>query len=81
MATRETGQRVNNRAALDLLKRYWQRRNVCIASRAIPFSGEPGPLSWHLTERQKKAINDTWQSIEGEVASFVREFLADDGSC
>jgi hypothetical protein len=79
MATRGTGQRVNNRAALDLLKRYWERRHVCMESRAVPFSGAPGPLSWHLTESQKKAINDTWKSIESEVSALVTRFLAGEG--
>ena len=76
LATRETGQRVNNRSAIDLLKKYWERRNVCIESRAIPFSGEPGPLSWHLTESQKAAIRDTWRSVEGDVARVVNTFLS-----
>jgi hypothetical protein len=76
MAMRETGQRMNNRAALDLLKRYWERRNVCIESRAIPFSGEPGPLSWHLTESQKKTVNDTWRSIDRDVSTLVARFIA-----
>jgi Patatin-like phospholipase len=76
LATRFTAQQVTNRNSLGLLQTYWEQHRVCIESIAVPFSGEPGPLSWHLTETQKRAIAGTWAAKEASMADAVRTFLA-----
>jgi hypothetical protein len=80
IAMRTSAQRVNNRAAIRLLKDYWLQRGVCVASAQAPFGGAEAPLSWHLTAAEKRAVDDEWNRTSGRIVEAVRKFL-DGGSC
>ena len=80
IAMRTSAQRVNNRAAIRLLKDYWLQRGVCVASAQAPFGGAEAPLSWHLTAAEKRAVDDEWNRTSVRIVEAVRKFL-DGGSC
>ena len=80
IAMRTSAQRVNNRAAIRLLKDYWLQRGVCVASIQAPFGGAEAPLSWHLTAAEKRAVDDEWNRTSVRVVEAVRMFL-DGGGC
>ena len=77
IAMRTSAQRVNNRAAIRLLKDYWLEREVCVASIQAPFGGTDAPLSWHLTAAEKRAVDDEWSRTSVRIVEAVRDFLAD----
>jgi hypothetical protein len=79
IAMRTSAQRVNNRAAIRLLKDYWLQRGVCVASIQAPFGGAEAPLSWHLTAAEKRAVDDEWNRTSVGIVEAVRKFL-DGGS-
>jgi hypothetical protein len=77
---RSAAQRVTDRTALHLLKDYWRTRGTCIESIQMPFgSGDP-PLSWHLTEAEKQAIEGAWRNIAARTTAAVRDFLTGDAA-
>ncbi len=80
IAMRTAAQRVNNRAAIRLLKDYWLQRGVCVASIQAPFGGTESPLSWHLTAAEKRAVDTEWTAASVRLAEGVRTFL-ERGSC
>ena len=79
IAMRTSAQRVNNRAAIRLLKDYWQQRGVCVASIQAPFGGAEAPLSWHLTAAEKRAVDEEWNKTSTPIVEQVRKFVA--GGC
>jgi hypothetical protein len=79
IAMRRSAQRVNNRAAVRLLKDYWQQRGVCVASIQAPFGGAEAPLSWHLTAAEKRAVDEEWNKVSTRITDVVRKFVA--GGC
>ena len=79
IAMRTSAQRVNNRAAIRLLKDYWQQRGVCVASIQAPFGGADAPLSWHLTAAEKRAVDEEWNRASTPIIDQVRKFVA--GGC
>ena len=78
IAMRTSAQRVNNRAAMRLLKDYWQQRGVCVASIQAPFGGAEAPLSWHLTAAEKRAVDEEWNKVSTRITDAVRKFVAGD---
>ncbi|MBO0800963.1 MAG: hypothetical protein J2P31_19265, partial [Blastocatellia bacterium] len=66
-SVRGPGQLSHSRVELELLKRNWGEKGVSIESATFEFpkSNDPAeqpPLSWHLTEKQKQAIERAWQT-------------------
>jgi hypothetical protein len=76
VAVRAAAQRASNRTALRLLKDAWRARKTCIESIQVPFGEGPAPLSWHLTTREKKAIDDAWSGLAASTTTAVAGFLA-----
>ena len=75
VATRAAAQQLTNRTSLRLLKDYWQLRDVCIESLAMPFGAGEAPLSWHLTDKEKKAIGQAWANTASSHIAAVSAFL------
>lgn len=75
IAMRSSAQRVNNRAAIRLLKDYWFERDVCVESVQAPFGGTGAPMSWHLTATQKHAVDTEWNAIAPGLTEAVEKFL------
>ena len=75
IAMRTSAQRVNNRAALRLLKDYWLQQGVCVVSIEAPYGGTDAPLSWHLTAAEKRAVDDEWSRTSVRIAEAARTFL------
>jgi len=46
-----------------------------VSSKAITCSSDP-PLTWHLTEVEKKCIDENWNQSKTSLVSQVKEFLA-----
>jgi hypothetical protein len=62
---RGAGQLSHSQVEFDLLQKRWrergdQRVNIELATFAFP--ADTAPLSWHLTEMQKQAIKQAWQT-------------------
>jgi hypothetical protein len=86
LATWGTGQRSNNRTSLRLLKEFWRAKGVCVESLEVPYNPKAvpppsayeaeGPLSWHLTGAEKRAIETEWRRIAAATTSTVSSYLA-----
>jgi hypothetical protein len=59
---RATGQISHNDDEFERLQQLWRDRKVDIANVIFRFCGEHPPLSWHLTRREKDAIESEWQA-------------------
>jgi hypothetical protein len=62
---RNTGQRTHNDVELDLLQGKWatnEGHRVEITRAVFEFDGADPPLSWHLTEQQKRRIEEEWRN-------------------
>src|SRR5262245_1021104 len=59
---RATGQISHNDGEFERLQQLWRERKVEIANVVFRFCGEHPPLSWHLTRREKNAIEAEWQA-------------------
>jgi hypothetical protein len=75
VAMRAAAQQVTNRTSLRLLRQYWQTQQVCIESLAVPFGAGDAPLSWHLTNAEKRAIRQKWTDDAPFYVASVRAFL------
>lgn len=74
---RTAGQLSHNEEELRLLKRAVAANGVEIQSAVFQFPGEDPPLSWHLTENQKKRIAREWETMEdGASWIAVKTFLS-----
>jgi hypothetical protein len=83
-SVRGAGQLSHSKVELDLLKRSWSDKGISIESATFEFprSDDPDdepPLSWHLTEKQKLAIQHAWQiefldNPQSEITK-VKQFL------
>jgi hypothetical protein len=83
-SVRGSGQLSHSKVELDLLKRSWGDKGISIESATFEFprSDDPNeepPLSWHLTEKQKQAIERAWQvefieNPQSEIGK-VKQFL------
>jgi hypothetical protein len=72
---RTAGQLSHNEEELRLLRRAVG--SVSVDSAVFQFPEEDPPLSWHLTERQKKEIEVAWDGMrEGPGWAKVRAFLS-----
>jgi hypothetical protein len=62
LSVRNTGQRTHNDVELDLLQNKWKEKDDVEIRRAVfEFDGADPPLSWHLTEEQKRKIQSEWE--------------------
>jgi hypothetical protein len=76
---RSCGQLAHNDMEFDLLKQVCADRKIDVESVVFQFTatkeaGNP-PLSWHLSNLQKDAINDGWQHVGPEGFKTVWNFL------
>jgi hypothetical protein len=83
LAMRTSAQRARNRWEIDLLKQRWGPV-ICVESVKFAYPATPGPMSWHLTEAQKKWIDQAWsgpapQDALKQVEDFVSRALT--GGC
>lgn len=69
LKVRGTAQQGNNVVTLDLLLDKWDKKgeeenneDVDITQAEFSFDGATPPTSWHLTERQKRDIQDNWKA-------------------
>jgi hypothetical protein len=60
---RATGQISGNDEGFERLQQLWKDRHVEIDNVVFRFCGEHSPLSWHLTRRDKDAIESEWQAL------------------
>jgi predicted acylesterase/phospholipase RssA len=69
---RSTGQRVHSKVELGLLADKWNRgkRKVDIETATFEFDEPGSPLSWHLTAKQQRKIEEEWKD---EVTGDDRE--------
>ncbi len=74
---RTTGQISHNNEELELLQNLWKAQGVEIDNVVFRFCGEHPPLSWHLTGREKQAIESDWvaRRQNGREIRAVEEFL------
>jgi hypothetical protein len=61
---RDAGQRTHNEVELCLLIDKWNEKEdkVEIARAVFEFDGADTPLSWHLTEKDKRLIQENWEA-------------------
>ncbi len=59
LGARDTGQLAHNDQEISLLRRAWSGK-VAISSAVFQFCGGSPPLSWHMTQPQKDAIEAQW---------------------
>ena len=64
VAERSAAQRVSNRTALGLLTEEWRARSTCIESVPVPLGSDEAPMSWHLTQAEKDAIDSAWNNLD-----------------
>ena len=73
---RTTGQRSHNDEEFLRLQELWCRQGVRIETAIFEFQGDRAPLSWHLTGRDKKRLDDEWaREAVGANVNIVRQFL------
>lgn len=75
MAAREAGQVERNNVDIAFLTKQWGAQDVVI--KPVTFTlEEPGPLSWHLSMREKLTVCNHW-SKKGDRANEVASFFSD----
>jgi hypothetical protein len=85
LSVRPTGQRTHNDVELDLLQDKWKKSGVEIRRAVFEFDGADPPLSWHLTDEQKRKIQTEWADELNDPRDTcagwdrVREFLSSKG--
>jgi hypothetical protein len=73
---RDIAQISRNQEQLDLLRRYAASRNIDIEDVIFEYPPENAPLSWHLSPRDKREIENIWTSDAVEKSKeSVRTFL------
>jgi hypothetical protein len=76
LGTRGTGQLTHNAEELTLLQRTWHHK-VDISSVVFQFCVGSPPLSWHLTDPEKDAIESEWAIERGSASTnAVLAFLS-----
>jgi len=73
---RSTSQISHNDSDFDRLQDLWKERHVEIDNVIFRFCGEHPPLSWHLTGREKKAIETEWQAHTADQRPELRAVQA-----
>lgn len=87
LSVRNCGQLANSNLDVDLLAQECQSAGVALHPIVLEFPAMPEPpssyppLSWHMTERQKRAIDDAWTLLEQkqrDEIDKVQRFLEGD---
>jgi hypothetical protein len=74
---RTTGQRSHNDEEFQRLQELWCGQGGRIETAVFEFQGDRAPLSWHLTGRDKKRLDEEWaREAGGPNVNIVRQFLA-----
>ena len=75
---RGAGQVAHNDLELKQLQEIWFERGVPIHTVTLEFPEPDAPLSWHMTQAQKKSISEHWKTSEAvqHAAQQVVGFLA-----
>jgi hypothetical protein len=80
---RGAGQLSHSQVEFDLLQKRWRERagrKVDIELATFEYPNYDAPLSWHLTDKQKQAINNAWNekyvNDPNSDLSKVKRFLA-----
>ena len=74
---RNAGQYSHNEVELGLLSQVLSGKCVAVESAAFEFPDADAPLSWHLTEAQKRKIESRWSDAKnGEEWKKVKDFLS-----
>ncbi len=76
---RGAGQLSHSKVEFDLLKKRWEGK-VEIKLATFEYPNDDAPLSWHLTEKQKRAVESAWNEKYASKADSdfgeVKKFLA-----
>jgi hypothetical protein len=76
---RSCGQLAHNDIEFNLLTRVCRQNQIEVETAIFQFSPEKEtelpPLSWHLTNKQKQAIDSVWNRIGPQGCDKLREFL------
>jgi hypothetical protein len=76
LGVRTTGQRSHNDEELARVTALWCERGVRIDTVTFEFPENNGPLSWHLTGRDKDRLDAEWaRQSNGDGVNRVRQFL------
>jgi hypothetical protein len=74
---RATGQISHNDEGFARLQRLWKERGVEIDNIVFRFCGEHPPLSWHLTGKDKRMIEEEWRKHRDRpTIAAVKAFLS-----
>ncbi|HKE05794.1 MAG TPA: hypothetical protein VKE91_17215, partial [Blastocatellia bacterium] len=80
---RGAGQLSHSKVEFDLLQKRWRERagpRVEIDLATFEYPNDDAPLSWHLTDKQKKAIENAWRdkyvNDPNSDLGKVKKFLA-----
>jgi len=80
---RGAGQLSHSKVEFDLLQKRWRERagrRVDIELATFEYPNEDAPLSWHLTDKQKQAIENAWRdkyvNDPNSDLDKVKKFLA-----
>jgi Patatin-like phospholipase len=74
---RSAGQYSHNEVELGLLRQVLGRKCIVVEDAEFEFPGTDAPLSWHLTEAQKRQISERWERMKnGAQWEKVRRFLS-----
>jgi hypothetical protein len=80
---RGAGQLSHGKVEFDLLQKRWRERaghKVNIELATFEYPGKDAPLSWHLTDKQKQAIETAWKEnyVDNKEPDLgnVKRFLA-----
>jgi hypothetical protein len=77
LGARDTGQLAHNEQELSLFRRAWEGK-VAVSSAVFQFCGGSPPLSWHMTRRQKAAIEEQWTAERTHASTrAVMRFLVE----
>jgi hypothetical protein len=74
---RGAGQVAHNDLELKLLQQKWFGVGMPVHTVTLEFPGEDAPLSWHMTEAQKKSISQHWNTSDAiqRASQQVVQFL------
>jgi hypothetical protein len=76
LQVRTTGQRSHNDDELARLIDLWCERGVRIETAVFEYPRTDAPLSWHLTGRDKRRLDEEWaRQSTGPGVDVVRQFL------
>ena len=82
VAERSEAQRVTDRTTLNLLAQSWRSDSTCIEIVHVPLGHDNAPMSWHLTNAEKRQVDAAWNRLNQSthVLDKVRGYLAGEPS-